>query len=181
VHSSITRSQLTSRFVSWICSFASICQVSWGEVARPASARGFRPAGAGDRSARANQRWSVRSVGTGRPGVSRSNWTRISSAPQVGCSRRRSMAACTAPGGVTPSSSRHDGTSEVSGRRSRPAVGERRRSRAPCVPAASVGRSVREPVQEVDAAWSYLRATRPRSQSSNSVPMLRNSQTSCRD
>ena len=88
-------SLLLRDFVIRICSFASICQVSWGAVARSRWARGGRPAGAGDRSARTNQRWRVRSEGTGRPGASRRSCTRIRPAPQVGCSRRSFTAVCT--------------------------------------------------------------------------------------
>jgi hypothetical protein len=65
-----------------------ICQVSWDAVDRSRSTRAGRPAGAGDRSARTNQRWRFRSEGTGCPGAIRSNCTRIKPAPQVGCSRR---------------------------------------------------------------------------------------------
>jgi hypothetical protein len=103
LHSSIIRSQLASLLhINFICSFASICQVSWGVAARSALALGRRPAGAGDRSARANHRWSVRSVGTGHSGAASSSCTRISAAPQVGCARRRSRAARTASGGAAP-------------------------------------------------------------------------------
>jgi hypothetical protein len=103
LHSSVIRSQLTCSFVlSLICSFASICQVSWGAAARAAAAPGRRPAGAGARSARANQRLSVRAVGARRPGSASSNTTRINSAPQVGCARRRSRAARTTSGGAAP-------------------------------------------------------------------------------
>ena len=50
--------------------------------------RGGRPAGAGDRPARSNQRWRVRSEGTGRPAAISTSCTRIRPAPQVGCSRQ---------------------------------------------------------------------------------------------
>ena len=158
LHSSMIRSQLTSRlFLSFICSFASICQVSWGAVARSAAAFRRRPAGAGARSVRTNHRRSVRSVGTGCCGVSTSNWTRIHPAPQVGArdgvpgrpARRRAgrcrQSGCGSAAGCQPS--RRDGTSGSGGRPWNSGHRAMRRSGAPVAPAARAGRWSHGPVQ----------------------------------
>jgi hypothetical protein len=93
------RSQLTSLpFWITICSFASICQISWGMVERVQPAAGRRPEGAGFTPALANHRCSARTEGRTTGGVVPSRMARISPAPQVGW-RRRSARAVWTPGG----------------------------------------------------------------------------------
>ena len=77
--------------------------------------------------------------------------------------------------------SRRDGTFGSSDRLLRQGDAEWRRSRTPSVFAARVERRFSEPVRDVAVAWGYLMLVGSKSQSSNSVPLLRLSQPWCPD
>jgi hypothetical protein len=94
VASSTIRSQETrTRSPSGINSAASICQVWCGWPARPETRGGRCGGGAGPSPAPRNHRCRVRGSGQASSGRRRLRATRIRTAPQVGCWRRRVRAS----------------------------------------------------------------------------------------